>query len=286
MCLTLIDWIFYGGKEDEEQEQLSDDSTLQVSSMSEQEMMKESFQELSQSLKNGTEPDMMKMAQMLEMISSKSSPQPKVPPPKIPKVPHSKNVPTKIPKTPAQPKKTRPLTLSLSKTQTRDSIQRMLISATKIMRSPQGADIDSAVINIKGFDNNSAPTAMNNAAKKKYADAIIFGLMGFLVSNGFAKEAEEVYKIAYVQAKMKGKEMKYKDPDQKHMMETNQKSMQAYVNLLAKNGIKPQMPKQKDIMNMLAKEMGNMQGQDMESMMQNLGLGNIPGLGNLFRKNG
>ena len=230
MCLTLIDWIFYGGKEDEEHEQLSDDSTLQVSSMSEQEMMKESFQELSKSLENGTEPDIMKMAQMLEMISSKSPP-----PPKVPKTP-SKNVPTKIPKTPAQPKKVRPLTLSLSKTQTRDSIQRMLISATKIMRSPQGADIDSAVINIKGFDNNSAPTAMNNAAKKKYADAIIFGLMGFLVSNGFAKEAEEVYKIAYVQAKMKGKEMKYKDPDQKHMMETNQKSMQAYVNLLAKNG--------------------------------------------------
>ena len=133
--------------------------------------------------------------------------------------------------------KKKPLVIVLSRVQTRKMVENAIIhGATAI--SEHGSEINGVRVPIDGFENTSIHPSQIKAAKKKYAEAIEWGLCGFLISNGFAQSAQEIYCIAYTQAQMKTQNrLRFKKIDSAHMSTTLTQSMEAYLALLAKSSV-------------------------------------------------
>ncbi len=130
--------------------------------------------------------------------------------------------------------KKQPLVIILSRTQTKGQLQSTILEATKTMTS-KGNLIDGVKIHIQGWEKTSIHPAQIKAAKRKYAEAIDCGLIGFLIRYGFIKPAQEAYCIAYAKAQMKGKDrIRFKKIDSKHMVDISKKSGEAYLELLQK----------------------------------------------------
>lgn len=133
-----------------------------------------------------------------------------------------------------------PLQIVLSRQQTRKQVEDALMKGTETMEQRRKY-VDGIRVPIQGWDHLKIHPSMNKDAKKKYAEAIEWGLIGFMMFHGFEKNAKEVYCMAYAQAQMKNNgKLRFKKINPKHMVETTNRSMNAYMDLLYRNNYKPQ----------------------------------------------
>ena len=60
-------------------------------------------------------------------------------------------------------------------------------------------EIEKCQIFIKGFEQTFLHPDLHKPAKKKYAEAIEYGLLGFLMLNGFQDAGRDLYLVAHCQ---------------------------------------------------------------------------------------
>jgi len=137
---------------------------------------------------------------------------------------------------PAPPVKKEPLVFLLSRNQTRSQVENAILQGVKTLAEKRHL-IEGVQVHVQGWEYTSAHPCQIKAAKRKYAEAIDYGLVGFLMANGFISQAREVYCMAYAKAKFKSKnQIQFKQLKPKHMAETARKSGEAYLQLLEKTG--------------------------------------------------
>jgi hypothetical protein len=133
-----------------------------------------------------------------------------------------------------------PLQIVLSRQQTRKQVEDALMKGTETMEQRRKY-VNGIRVPIEGWNHLKIHPSMNKDAKKKYAEAIEWGLIGFMMFHGFESSAKEVYCMAYAQAQMKNNgKLRFKKINPKHMVETTNRSMQVYMDLLWRNNYKPQ----------------------------------------------
>lgn len=132
------------------------------------------------------------------------------------------------PSTPRQP-----LVIVLARHQTREQVEASLLEASDILAEKRHL-IDGVRILIEGFEQSSLHPSQLKPAKLKYAEAIEWGLLGFLMINGFNEMAQQVYLTAHAFAQAKGGgRIRFKRIDYDHMNKTGVSSGQAYLTLLS-----------------------------------------------------
>jgi len=137
---------------------------------------------------------------------------------------------------PAPPVKKEPLVFLLSRDQTRGQVENAILQGVKTLAEKRHL-IEGVQVHVQGWEYTSAHPCQIKAAKRKYAEAIEWGLVGFLMANGFVSQAREVYCMAYAKAKFKSKnQIQFKQLKPTHMAETARKSGEAYLQLLEKSG--------------------------------------------------
>lgn len=133
-----------------------------------------------------------------------------------------------------------PLQIVLSRQQTRAQVEDALMKGTGTMEQRRKY-VNGIQIPIEGWSHLKIHPSMNKDAKKKYAEAIEWGLIGFMMFHGFESKAKEVYCMAHAQAQMKSNgKLRFKKINPKHMVETTNRSMNAYMDLLYRNNYKLQ----------------------------------------------
>lgn len=126
----------------------------------------------------------------------------------------------------AEPVKKEPLVFLLSRDQTRVQVENAIIHGVETLVEKRHL-IDGVRVFIQGFEHTSVHPAQIKAAKSTYAQAIDYGLVGFLMTNGFIDRAQEVYCIAYAQAQMRSNgQLKFKKINGKHMGDVGRRSGQ------------------------------------------------------------
>lgn len=130
-----------------------------------------------------------------------------------------------------------PLQIILSRYQTKEGVQKALLQATTTLIEKKD-QISGFKVPVRGFENTSIHPSMNNVAKKKYAEAVEWGLIGLMIIHGYKQSASEIYCMAYVKAQMKSKKIRFKNINPKHMEEIVTKSIEAYLDLLYVSGYK------------------------------------------------
>lgn len=137
----------------------------------------------------------------------------------------------------SQPQK-QPIVIILHKNQSIESVQNAIFKAYQTLKEKR-EQVEKIMVHIEGYEKTSLHPSQIRTAKKKYVQAIDWGLLGFMLSSGFIKDAQQVYCIAYVKAKPKGRDqIRFGKIDKKHMTIVARKSSEAYLNLLTKNGIR------------------------------------------------
>ena len=128
-----------------------------------------------------------------------------------------------------------PLCFVLSREQTKEGVQQAILKAVRALVE-KSDQINGSRVEIKGFEYTGVHHAQNKAAKKIFADAIEWGLSGFFFANGFEQQAREIYCIAHVRAQMKsGARLRFKKINSKHVNDTIERSMRAYLLLLVES---------------------------------------------------
>lgn len=123
------------------------------------------------------------------------------------------------------------LSFVLNRFQTRNYVENAILQAVTVLTEKRHL-INDVHIYIEGFDDTRLHPALIEPAKHKYAEAIEWGLSGFLVSNGFIQTTREVYFTAYASAQIKGDKIYYEKINNKHMRETIFRSFQVYLELI------------------------------------------------------
>jgi hypothetical protein len=133
----------------------------------------------------------------------------------------------------------------LSRGQTEKQVQDTLKKAT--LSLSERTENFTVRVPIQGYEATSVHPALNKQAKNRYAEAIEWGLAGFLMYHGFRDEAREVYCMGYVPAQIRGKRLKFKKIDEKHMAETLFSSYQSFLKLLPSSVYPPVGPSEEEV---------------------------------------
>lgn len=127
--------------------------------------------------------------------------------------------------------KKKALVIVLSQNQTKARVQDALIHGAKTMIEHRD-QINDVKVPLEGSESTLHPS-QRRETRKQYEEAIEWGLLGFLIQNGFDQTAAEVYYVAYAKADVqKGGFIKYKNIDEYHMTDTFKKSGIIYTDLL------------------------------------------------------
>jgi len=128
-------------------------------------------------------------------------------------------------------KKRVPLHLVFARDHTKEEVQKAILNAVKTLKEKDD-EIEGCQICIKGFEHTSIHPALIKAAKKKYAEAIDFGLLGFLMLNGFEDTGRDIYLVAHCQGQRKKEGIRFKKINGAHMLETTKKSTKVFLDLI------------------------------------------------------
>ena len=124
----------------------------------------------------------------------------------------------------------KPLVIVLHRSQTPVMLKGVLMHATTTM-AEKGHIVSECKIAIEGYNDGRYPWQIPGV-KRKYAEAIDTGLIGFLVAHGFKQVAGEVYCIAYLKGKTKKGQAKFNQVNAEVMQAKFDVSQDAYMELL------------------------------------------------------
>jgi len=121
--------------------------------------------------------------------------------------------------------KKKPMTIQLFKHSSAIDVKTIIVKAENMFKKDR---VSTVQVIVKGYEGVDMHPALINSAKKKYAQAIEGGLLGFLLKHGFNDIAQATYGVAYCKAKIKKENLSFSGFDHHEYLTISKRSISAF----------------------------------------------------------